>query len=92
MQDEFAKRGIALIAVAKEMREQNELTKTARRYPERAFRLGGLPQGEGLEAYANTSGYLIDAEGTIRQVFPMEAFNRPSWWAILKEADRVLSD
>lgn len=90
MQDEFAKRGVRLIAVAKEMRDPGDLKKTARRYPERTFRLGGLPQGEGLEAYANTSGFLIDANGTIRQVFPMEAFNRPSWWAILKEIDRVL--
>lgn len=81
-----------MIAVAKEMRAQDDLAKTARRYPDREFRLGGLPQGEGLEAYAPTTGFLIGADGTIRQEFPMETLNRPSWWAVLKEIDRVLAD
>ena len=91
LEDEFAARGIRVVALAKEMRAQDELAKTARRFPERGFRLGGLPRGEGLESYARTSGYLIASDGTVLEVFPMETFNRPRWWAILHRIDAIES-
>ena len=90
LQAAFDARGVKVIAVAKEMRSQEELDETARRFRERWFRVGGLPDGTGLEPYQRTSGYLIGTDGTVLQVFPMETFDRPRWGAILREIDRIL--
>lgn len=88
--DAFAERGVRVLALAKEMRKAEELAATARRFPDRWFRIGGLPAGEGLEAYARTSGILIDRDGAILEVFPMETFDRPDWGAILDAIDQRL--
>ena len=39
------------------------------------------------KAYDRTTAYLIDKEGTVRQIFPMIIHARPAWEAILREID-----
>ena len=36
-----------------------------------------------------TTAYLIDQDRVVRQVFPMTVRNRPSWYAVLNEIDRI---
>ena len=42
--------------------------------------------------YEQTTAYLIDGDGTVRQVFPMQTYARGSLHAILREAERVLAE
>ena len=42
------------------------------------------------DAYSPTTSYLIDREGKVLQVFPMEIYGRTPWWSLLNEMDRVL--
>ena len=92
MWDEFESRGVEVIAIAKETAKLAELNETAERFPERPFTLVGAVDGKGVERYARTTGYLLDTDGTVRQVFPMETYNRPRWWAVLHEIDRLFSE
>ena len=39
-----------------------------------------------------TTAYLIDADGIVRQVFPMQTYARGALQAILREADRILAE
>ena len=87
MWSEFESRGLDVIAIAKETGKMAELEDTSGRFPDRPFHLAGALEGVGVERYANTTGYLIGPDGTVLQVFPMETYNRPSWWAILNEVD-----
>jgi hypothetical protein len=41
------------------------------------------------EHYKRTTAYLIDKNGTVRQVFPMTIRSRPSWYAVLHEIDKL---
>lgn len=79
-----------MVAVAKELRTPEELTKTHQRFGSPWFLLGGEVGGAGLDGYERTAGYVIDAAGIVRQVMPMETYNRPRWTAVLAEIDRVL--
>jgi len=88
--DAFARRGVKVIGLSLEAAEMEEHAKTLRRFPDRRFLLAGAIGGEGAERYAQTTGYLVDAEGVVLQVMPMEAYNRPSWQAVLTEIDRRL--
>ncbi|MDJ0840852.1 MAG: hypothetical protein QNK37_30350 [Acidobacteriota bacterium] len=88
--DEFEKRDIEVIAVSLEAAEMEQHAKTLKRFPNRRFKLAGALNWEGMDAWARTTGYLIDKTGVIRQVFPMETYNRPDWWSVLNEADRLL--
>lgn len=45
---------------------------------------------EKSEAYDRTTTYLIDKQGVVRQVFPSLIQRRPSWDAVLVEAERIL--
>ena len=88
--DAFAQRGIQVIGLSLEAAEMKHHAKTLRRFPDRRFALAGAIGGEGAEGYAMTTGYLVDKQGIIQQVMPMEVYNRPSWWAVLAEVDRLL--
>ena len=44
------------------------------------------------ESMERTTAYLVDGAGKVRQVFPMEIYSRPSWWAILNEIDTILAE
>ena len=39
--------------------------------------------------YDRTSAYLIDAQGIVRQIFPMIIHARPSWGIILREVEKL---
>ena len=39
--------------------------------------------------YDRTSAYLIDEAGLVRQVFPMEVYDRAPFHALLNEIDRA---
>ena len=41
------------------------------------------------QAYERTTAYLIDPAGVIRQIFPMEVYDRAPWWPLLNEIDRL---
>lgn len=38
-----------------------------------------------------TTAYLVDADGVVRQIFPMTIHHRPSWRALLGELDALLA-
>lgn len=42
--------------------------------------------------FARTTGYLLDRSRTVRQVFPMLVYDRPSWWVFLHEIDRLTEE
>ena len=87
MWSEFERRGVEVIAIAKETGDLSELADTARRFDQRPFHIAGAVEGKGVERYERTTGYLIDPDGTVVEVFPMETYNRPSWWAVLNAVD-----
>jgi hypothetical protein len=89
---EFEERGVQVLAIAKETGDLSELEKTAARFPDRPFVLLGAVEGRGVERYARTTGYLLDSDGIVKQVFPMETYNRPRWWAVLHEIDRIFGE
>lgn len=41
------------------------------------------------EAYERTTAYLIDKQGVIQQIFPMEVYDRAPWWPLFNEIDRL---
>lgn len=43
------------------------------------------------QRYDRTTAYLIDKQGTVRQVFPMMIHYRSSWHAVLKEVKKLES-
>lgn len=87
LEKEFAARGVLVVAVAKEIRKEGELAKAHANLPDAWFSIAGEIGGKGLERYAPTSGYFIDAQGVIRHVMPMETYNRPSWDTVFEEFD-----
>jgi len=92
MYDEFEKRDIVVVAVAQEEKKLADHAKTVGRFPEAPFFIVADVNHEKTRPYSRTTAYFIDKSGTVRQVFPMEIYNRPSWWAILNEVDRILGD
>lgn len=40
--------------------------------------------------FDRTNAYFIDAEGVVRQIFPMSAYMRPSTTLVLNEIERIL--
>lgn len=90
LEEEFEKRGVALVAVANEEGDMAEHAKIRDHF-------GGVPpfrhapdfQGRATRPYGRTTSYLIDRRGTVRQVFPMEIYERPPWWAFLNEIDAL---
>jgi hypothetical protein len=47
---------------------------------------------EQTERYEQTTAYLVDADGVVRQVFPMLTYARGSVRAILREVDRLMTE
>ena len=56
------------------------------------FPLLADPDRSRTEAFQPTTVYLLDAEGVVRQVFPMLTYARGSWDAVLREGRRVLGE
>jgi peroxiredoxin len=92
MWNEFEERDIHVIAIAQ---EDTDLESHGR-FP-RGFD-GPVPfdivadlKREATLGYDRTTAYLIDKRGIVRQVFPTIIHARPSWKAVLHEADRILA-
>ena len=90
---EFEKRDTRIVGLANEEQSLENFAKVDQRFD------GGAPfdlvvdlayHREGTGPYERTTAYLIDKKGVVRQVFPMEIYERPPWWAFLHEIDRVL--
>lgn len=90
VKDEFAKRGVKVIALSLEAGKMEDHAGTLKRFPNRMFALGAAIEGKGAPGLARTTGYLVDGSGVVQQIMPMEAYNRPSWWAVLNEIDRLM--
>lgn len=87
--DEFEERDTVVIAIANEepdLESNARLANRFRRGPPRFVNLVDLEFS--LEPHVErTTAYWLDTSGTVRQVFPMEIYSRPPWWAILNEID-----
>ena len=90
---EFRQRRVQVVAVSTE-----ETTMRAHRgvlaqlEGEPSFPILADLQRAKTAAYERTSAYFIDRRGRIRQIFPMEIYARPPWWAILNEIDRLRAE
>jgi len=90
MYDELEARDTMVIAIAQEdesLEEHGTLLSAFEPFPR--FEIGADLGRERTTAYDYTTAYLIDEQGIVRQVFPMLAYSRPSWRAILSEVDRL---
>jgi len=87
--DEFEARDTTVIAIANEetrLEDNAKLAQRFRREPPRFVNLVDL--GFSLsDRVERTTAYWVDEKGIVRQVFPMEIYSRPPWWAILNEID-----
>lgn len=90
LQDEFKSRDTVVIAVAQEDKDIKSHAKIYNRFkPAPWFDIVADINRSQTLAYKRTTAYLIDKQGTVRQIFPMLIHNRPSWRAILNEIDRI---
>ena len=90
MYNEFEKRDTIVIAVSNEERniaQHANMLNLLKGAPK--CKLAADIGDRKTKRYERTTAYLIDKEGIVRQVFPMEIYRRPPWWAILNEIDRV---
>ena len=89
--DDIEARGLSVIGLAL---EEKNAADTKRFVPsmggDTPFPLLSDVGREKTQGYEQTTAYLIDAEGIVRQVFPMQTYARGSLQAILREAERVL--
>jgi alkyl hydroperoxide reductase subunit AhpC len=92
MYDEFEKRNIAVIAVAQEDKDLESHAKFLQHFkPEPRFEIVADLNRSKSSRYGRTTTYLIDGEGTVRQVFPNTIHNRASWKAVLDGSSRALN-
>ena len=86
--DRFEELGVAVIAVSQ---EEKDLSKA----PQMAQRTGAsFPVVHDLNRATapqldRTNAYYLDAQGVVRQVFPMSAYLRPSTALVLDEIERI---
>lgn len=91
MWSEFEKRGIHVIALAQEDTDLASHGKMPAGFdPPVPFDIVADLNRQDTPSYDRTTAYLIDKNGIVRQVFPTIIHARPSWKAILNEADRLL--
>lgn len=90
---ELESRDVAVVAVTNEETSMEEHAKLRDHFE------GDVPfhhapdfGGEATKDYEPTTCYLIDAKGVIRQVFPMEIYERPPWWSLITGIDEALED
>lgn len=92
MYEELVDRDTIVIAVSQEDKEVNEeqyRSFLARLQPVPYFDVLVDANREATAAYDRTTAYLIDKQGTVRQIFPMIIHSRPSWRAFLPEIERL---
>ena len=91
--EEFEARDTVVVTIANEERDPADSAKVRNHLggEEPAF-VNLVDMGWSLaEHFERTTAYWVDAEGVVRQVFPMEIYSRPPWWAILNEIDDLLA-
>ncbi len=91
MMDELAKRDTIVIAISQEGTDLAEEATFIKKGFEGGprFEIGFDLNRSQTEAFDRTTAYLIDKQGVVRQIFPMTAYNRPSWWALLGSIDEL---
>lgn len=90
MYDEFEKRDTVVIAVAQEDKDLDSHGKLLANFsPGPRFDIVADIDRKKTKKYDRTTGYLIDKEGIVRQIFPMLIHERASWRGILHEIDRI---
>ena len=47
---------------------------------------------EATEAYDRTTTYLIDMDGTVREIFPALIHMRPTWFSVLHRLEEIQAD
>ena len=91
---ELEERGVRVIGLALEEEDAADTKKflKAFRGDDPPFRFACDVGREETRRYAQTTGYLIDERGIVRQVFPMQTYARGRLPALLSEIDRVLTE
>jgi len=92
MWTEFEQRDIHVIAIAQEDTDLDSHGRFPRSFEHPVpFDIVADLNREATHAYDRTTAYLIDKRGIVRQIFPTIIHARPSWEAVLREADRILA-
>ncbi len=87
---EFETRGVEIIAVSNDEKSFMAHTKVIGQLGERPpYPILCDAKRKHTTAYERTTAYLVERDGSIGQVFPMEIYDRPPWWAIINEIDRL---
>ena len=90
MWGEFEERGLGVVVFSQEDTDLASFAKMSKTIgPERAFPLLADLERKETPEYDRTTVYSVDAEGIVRQVFPMIIHGRVSWRTILDEVDRL---
>lgn len=93
MYDEFEKRNTRVIAVAQEDSDLESHGKFLKKFKsDPRFDIVADINRAKTKKYHQTTAYLLDKTGTVRQIFPMLIHSRASWRAILNEMDRIFAD
>lgn len=88
--DEFERRDTVVIAVAQEDKDLESHGKIRANFkPSPRFEIVADVGRRETKRYHQTSSYLIDREGVVRQIFPMLIHSRGPWSAILGEIDAM---
>ncbi|GJM26464.1 MAG: hypothetical protein DHS20C16_28790 [Phycisphaerae bacterium] len=90
--DEFEKLDTVVVAVAQEDKDLVTHAKFLKHFkPAPKFRVVADLKGQTKGRYHQTSTYLIDKSGRVREIFPMMVHHRASWGPILERV-RSLKD
>jgi peroxiredoxin len=88
--DEFQKLDAAVVAVAQEDKDLATHAKFLKHFdPAPRFKLTADLEGKTKGRYHQTTTYLIDKTGHVREIFPMMVHHRASWESILKRIAEV---
>ena len=91
LEAEFEKRDTIIVAVTSEERNMDEHALIANHFEEPPpFQHAPDIGRKATAAYERTSSYLIDKQGIVREVFPMEIYGRAPWWSVLRGMDAAL--
>ena len=92
MYGEFEARDTVVIAVAQEDKDLKKHGRILKNFkPSPLFDIVADIGRKKTKRYDRTTAYLIDKQGTVRQVFPTLIHSRPSWQAMLHELDAMLA-
>ncbi len=88
--DDFEKLDTKVVAVAQEDKDLASHAKFLKHFdPSPRFKVTADIEGKTKGRYHQTSAYLIDKSGYIREIFPMMIHHRASWDTILKRIEAV---